>query len=158
MRNLLNGNSSKNLQANSTLTRFKKLGPLSDSKNVAKGSSNENRRQSYCGNLSNHLCSHTKPISSFHERIENMCKIVAIKSFLVMFLILVEHPQTWFVRWSSRYTMTRSSRLNFSDVILLKLATRTKLHVGHLLYGSWYFSWIPLIKRCRVDLKIIRFW
>jgi len=39
---------------------------------------------------------------------------------------------------------------------LLKLATRDKLHVGHLIYGSWYFSWIPLVERCRIDLKIIR--
>ena len=40
---------------------------------------------------------------------------------------------------------------------VLKLATRAKLHVGHLIYGSWYFAWIPLIERCRIDLTIIRF-
>ena len=40
---------------------------------------------------------------------------------------------------------------------LLKLATRAKLHMGHLIYGSWYFSWIPLFERCRIDIKIILF-
>jgi len=30
--------------------------------------------------------------------------------------------------------------------------------MGHLIYDSWYFSWIPLSERCRIDLKIIRFW
>ena len=38
-------------------------------------------------------------------------------------------------------------------VFLLKLATRAKIHVGHLINGNWYFSWIPLIERCRIDLK-----
>jgi len=41
---------------------------------------------------------------------------------------------------------------------LLKLATRAKLHMDHLIYDSWYFSWIPLSERCRIDLKIIQFW
>lgn len=44
-----------------------------------------------------------------------------------------------------------------SDGYVLKLETRAKLHVGHIIYGSWYFYWIPLIERCRIDLKIIWF-
>jgi len=42
--------------------------------------------------------------------------------------------------------------------MVLKLATRVKLHMGHLIYDNWYFSWIPLLKRCRIDLKIIWLW
>ena len=38
------------------------------------------------------------------------------------------------------------------------MATRAKLHMGHAIYDNWCFSWIPLSKRCRIDLEIIRFW
>jgi len=38
---------------------------------------------------------------------------------------------------------------------VLKLATRAKLHMGHPIYGSGYFSWIPLSERYRIDLEIL---
>ena len=47
--------------------------------------------------------------------------------------------------------------LSWLTTKLLKLATRDKLHVGHLINGRWHFSWILLIERCRIDLKIIWF-
>lgn len=40
---------------------------------------------------------------------------------------------------------------------MLNLATRAKLHLGQLIWGSWSFYWIPLSEKCRVDLKIIPF-
>jgi len=46
---------------------------------------------------------------------------------------------------------------DYLHATLLKLTTRAKLYVGNLIYGSGYFSWIPLFERCRIDLKIIRF-
>ena len=40
---------------------------------------------------------------------------------------------------------------------LLNLATRAKLHVALFIWWRWYFCWIPLSERCRIDLKIILF-
>ena len=40
---------------------------------------------------------------------------------------------------------------------VLNLATRAKLHVALLIWWRWYFCWIPLSERCKIDLKIILF-
>ena len=36
-------------------------------------------------------------------------------------------------------------------------ATRSKLHVALLIWWWLYFCWIPLLERCKIDLKIILF-
>ena len=41
---------------------------------------------------------------------------------------------------------------------VLKLATRAKLHLGQLIWWRWYFCWIPLSERCKIDLKILFGW
>jgi len=40
---------------------------------------------------------------------------------------------------------------------MLKLATMAKFHFGQLIWWKWWFHWIPLFKRTKIDLKIIKF-